>query len=168
MSPVGNKWLIRPCLCPSHAWMDFWMGLTGTEQKPQGSSDPYKQESLCEVTVIKISHCTVKWQKGLLANCRNDLNIHFEVVTRKKPSWHLQRECLSPQVFCWTFSAPNWHHAICILQVRREKSKRWSHSRRHSCPRTHHFIIHAHLKICMFFCKRKIQKSVVLWAGGFL
>lgn len=83
----------------SHPLMDFWTAYQ-SQTGPLDLWAPYKQETLYDVTHIKISHCTEKWQKVLLANWRNDLNIHFEAVTRKEPSRHLQRECLSPPVFC--------------------------------------------------------------------
>lgn len=112
---------------PIRGWIsDADQGMT---RGPRGQADPKKEWSLFEVTA-RISHCTVKWQNILLANGRNDLNIHFEVVSRKKPSRHLQSECLSPRVFCRTFRtrAPHRHHAIWVLRVCREKSKIWSHS----------------------------------------
>ena len=163
MSQVESRWLIRPYYCfsllmgsdlrLSHPWVDFWTGLQGREQRSSGSRGSYKQECLCEVT----SYCTAKWQKVLLANGSTDLNIHFEVGTRKQPSRHLQRECLSPQVSCWTFttSAPYWQRAIWLLQVCGEESKMRSHScgrrRRFRRPRlrAHLFIIHARIKICI-------------------
>lgn len=142
---------------------------------PRGQADPKKEEALFEVTA-RISHCTVKWQNILLANGRNDLNIHFEVVSRKKPSRHLQSECLSPRVFCRTFrtSAPYRHHAMWVLRVCREKSKIWSHScsrRRHfkhSCPSIHPSFHNLRSHRNMHFCREEDSKTcriVSMWAS---
>lgn len=126
---------------------------------PRGQGESYKQ-NLCVKWLI--SHCTVKWAKVLLANRRNDLNIHFEVVTRKKPSGHLQRECLSPQVSCWTFrtSADIMRYVSFKSAGRNQKCDHTAAAERGFLGIPSHRIIHAHIEICVW--EEEDSKS---WGG---
>lgn len=86
-------------------------------------------------------------------------------------SWHKKEAIMAPskwmftpQVFCWTrrTGAPYRHHAGDLKVINScSRTKPFRRSR----PKTHHFVTHAHIKLCMF-CNRYIQKPVALWAFG--